>query len=87
MTDGVTTQELCRTDCNKPVPLSCLIFLEIRMLTPQDTPNSDSQEASRIAADLACNADKDAGGPARRNQERAFALQMAQPQTNEGFFV
>jgi len=57
------------------------------MLTPQDTPNSDSQEASRIAADLACNADKDAGGPARRNQERAFALQMAQPQTNEGFFV
>lgn len=46
-----------------------------------------ADEASRIAADLAYNADKDAGGPARRNQERAMALQMRQSQTNEGFFV
>ena len=44
-------------------------------------------EVVALVADLAYNADKDAGGPARRNQERAFALQMAQPQTNEGFFV
>ena len=46
-----------------------------------------ADEASRIAADIARNADKDADAPARRNQERAFALQMAQPQTKEGFFV
>ena len=43
---------------------------------------STQAEADRIAADLAYQRWKDAGGPQAANDERAMALQLKQPREN-----